>query len=268
MEESKTKLYKALSILAIVIVVLVVVKIAAEIKGYRYIGGGVSASNTISVSGQAEVYGSPDIARISFEVRKEAVRAAEAQTQVNEGVASALSAVRALGIEEKDIKTQNYSSYPKYEYRAAPPVANPSGGVYYPTPGRQVLIGYEASQSVVVTVRNLDNVNALLQALGTADVTNLQGPNFAIDDEDGLKAEARKEAINKARAKAKVLAGDLGVSLVRVVSFSEDGYYPYPAYRTMTAGVAFDSMTVESAPELPMGQETISSNVTITYEIR
>jgi len=95
----------------------------------------------------------------------------------------------------------------------------------------------------------------------------MQGPNFAIDDEDGLKAEARKIAIEKARAKAEVLARDLGVSLVRVVSFSEGGYYPMYSRATsvgMEKGIGDDS----SMPEIPHGEENITSSVTVTYEIR
>lgn len=139
-----------------------------------------------------------------------------------------------------------------------------------PTPGKNVLVGYEASQSVTLTIRDLDKVSAVIEALGAQAVTDIQGPTYAIDKEDELKAEARKEAIEKARKKAEVLARDLGVSLVRVVSFSEDGYYPAPMYRAMSVDKAEGGygMGGSSEPELPQGQEKITSSVTISYEIR
>lgn len=269
MEQSKTNLYQSLTMLTLVAVVLGIAMVVSEIKGYRFIGGGVSASNTISVSGEGEVYGSADIATISFTVRDEAKKVADAQTSVNTKVKATLDALDKLGVDKKDIKTQNYSSYPKYDYsETMVPCASYSGSCPRQNP---VITGYEVSQYVEITVRNLEAVNDIVQALGTAGVSDMQGPNFAIDKEDELKAQARKEAIEKARAKAEVLADDLGVSLVRVVSFSEDGgYYPYA--RTMTAsmgmGGAMEKDVSVPAPELPQGQEKVTSNVTISYEIR
>ena len=266
MEDSKTKLYQALTVLTLITVVLVGAMVVSEIKGYRFIGGGVAATNTISVSGEGEVTASPDIAPVSFSVREEAKKVADAQNKVDVKTKAALAAVRKLGVADKDIKTENYSSYPKYEWHEAtyscmglncPP----------PQPGRQVLIGYEVSQSVTVTVRDLDTTSAIIEALGTAGVTDMQGPNFAIDKEDTLKAEARKQAIEKARTKAEVLARDLGVSLVRVVSFSEGQNYPIYA-RTMMSAEKVDASPAPSLPEIPQGEQKITSQVTVTYEIR
>ncbi len=78
--------------------------------------------------------------------------------------------------------------------------------------------------------------------------------------------EARRKAISDAKTKARVLAKDLGVSLGRVASFSEGGYYPAP---TMYKATMMDVAQGEaSVAEIPKGENTISSNVTITYEIR
>lgn len=266
MENSKTKLFQALTILALLGAVLAGAMIISEVKGYRFIGGGVSASNTISVSGSGEVFAAPDIANISFTVREEAKKVSDAQDKVSAKVKAALAVVRKSGVADKDIKTQNYSSYPKYEWQEGTPYC---AGANCPTyrPGKQVIVGYEVSQTVDIKVRNLESVNGLVDGLAGAGVTEMQGPNFAIDQEDALQAEARKQAIDKAKAKAEVLARDLGVSLVRVVSFSEGNNYPIYA-RTMAAGMALDSAKAVPAPELPQGQNQITSNVTITYEIR
>lgn len=266
MEDSKTKFYKALTVLALLGAVIIVAKTVTEIKGYRFIGGGVSATNTISVSGNGEVFAAPDIANISFTVREEAKKVSDAQDKVAVKVKAVLASVRKLGVADKDIKTQNYSSYPKYEWQEGTVSCM---GLNCPPyrPGKQVIVGYEVSQSVTIKVRNLESVNALVDALGTAGVTDMQGPNFAIDDEDALKAEARKLAIDKARAKAEVLARDLGVSLVRVVSFSEGENYPIYARATMMS-VGKDMAESAPMPELPQGEEKIISKVTVTYEIR
>lgn len=265
MEDSKTKLYKALTVLAMLGVVFVGAKIVTEIKGYRFIGGGVAATNTIAVSGDGEILAAPDIATISFTVREEAKKVSDAQDKVSVKVKAALASVRAQGVADKDIKTQNYSSYPKYEWQEG---AVSCAGLNCPPyrPGKQVIVGYEVSQSVTVTVRNLESVNALVEGLATAGVTEMQGPNFTIDKEDDLKAQARKQAIEKARAKAEILARDLGVTLVRIVSFSEG--QNYPMYATMKSVGLGAAEAAAPTPELPQGEQKITSNVTVTYEIR
>lgn len=266
MEDSKSKFYKALTILALISTVLVGTKVVSEVKGYRYIGGGVSATNTISVSGEGEVLASPDIATISFTVHEESKKVSDAQDMVSKKIKVVIAAVKKVGITDKDIKTQNYSSYPKYEWQEG--TASCMGlNCPPPRPGKQVIVGYEVSQAVTLTVRNLELVNNTVAALGQSEVSDISGPNFAIDKGDDLKAEARKQAIEKARAKAEVLAHDLGVTLVRVVSFSEGQNYPIYA-RAMSMGVGMEKDVSAPAPELPQGEEKITSNVTVTYEIR
>lgn len=266
MEDNKTKLYKALSVFVMLGAVLVAAMVVTEIKSYRFIGGGVSATNTISVSGEGEVFAAPDIANISFTVREEAKNVSDAQDKVTVKTKAALAVIRKLGVADKDIKTQNYSSYPRYEWQEGTVSCM---GMNCPPyhPGKQVIVGYEVSQSITLKVRDLEIVNNIVEGLATAGVTEMQGPNFSIDDEDALKAEARKIAINKAREKAEVLARDLGVTLVRVVSFSEGGYYPMYD-RAMSFSAAKGIGENVALPEIPQGENKITSNVTVTYEIR
>ncbi|KKU80658.1 MAG: hypothetical protein UY07_C0037G0001, partial [Parcubacteria group bacterium GW2011_GWA1_47_8] len=193
MEDSKNKFYKALTVLAIVGVVFVGAKIITEVKGYHFIGGSVPATNTISVTGEGEISAAPDIATVSFTVTEEAKKVSDAQGKVSVKVKAALDATKKLGVADKDIKTANYSSYPKYEWEQSKVVC--VNGMCPPSPGKQVLTGYEVSQTVTITVRDLDVVNPLVLGLANAGVTNMNGPSFAIDKQDELQAEARKEAI-------------------------------------------------------------------------
>ena len=94
----------------------------------------------------------------------------------------------------------------------------------------------------------------------------MSGPNFTIDDEEAFKREARKEAIEDAKEKARILADDLGVDLGRIASFSESGNY-YPVYGMGEAYKTLDSVTSSAPAILPAGENTISADVTITYEI-
>lgn len=246
--------------LQIILIVFLVVFAYNVLFGRSYQKYGDKSENTITFSGHGEVFAVPDIASIYFTISKESKTVKEAQTLVAEIEKKSLDFLKENNILEKDIKTSNASFNPKYDY----------GQIYcitYPCPQRNPkIIGYEASESITIKIRNTDDVGKIMQGLGTLGVSNLNGPNFSIDNKEGLKAEARKKAIDDAREKAKVLARDLGVRLGKITSFSESGDYPVPMYaKTMMAGEASDS----SAPaQIPKGENTISSDVSITYEIR
>lgn len=238
----------------------------SEIKGWKYIGLPVPQSATIAVSGDGEAYGKPDIALASFSVIAEAKTVAEAQKTATEKMNALIAFIKGSGIEEKDIKTTGYNFYPKYEWQEMRIQC-----LTYPCPqppGKQVLTGYEVSQSVEVKIRKIDDAGKVLAGLGEKGATNLSGLTFMVENEDALRAEARKEAIDKAKAKADVLAKDLGVTLVRIVSYNEGGDYPiYNFARTMAAD-AKGGVEMAPVPELPTGENKFVSDVTIVYEIK
>jgi uncharacterized protein len=221
-------------------------------------------SNIITITGHGEVQAVPDIANVYFSIRKDAKTVKEAQASVAEIEKKALDLIRTNNILDKDIKTENASFNPKYEYKYGSVVCNQYGCP--PNPGKNVLVGYEAYESINVKVRNVDDAGKIMEGLGALGVTELSGPNFTIDNEEGLQAQARKLAIDDARLKAKVLAKDLGIRLGKITSFNEGGNYPRPMYDKMMTGASFAESSVPA--ELPMGENTISSDVTITYEIR
>ena len=272
-EEIKNKLFKVIVVLLIILSVYFVVKIFSEIKKGSLLGES-SQPATISFSGHGEVNAVPDIASVYFTISKDAKTAKDAQASVAVVEKKALDFLKSKDIADKDIKTSNASVYPKYEYKQAvcpQPVSigAPDGVVspsYYCPSGKQVLTGYTASESITVKIRKVDDAGIVMQGLGEAGVSDLSGPNFTIDKEDALKAEARKLAIKDAKDKAKILAKDLNVSLVKITSFYENSN-GYPMMYASAMEKAIDSRTPAPA-ELPKGENTISSDVTITYEIR
>lgn len=273
--EQKVKLYRGLKIVLIVFLAVLAANFLSEGRGYRDEN---KTPNTISFSGHGEVTAVPDIANVYFTISKDAATVKDAQAGVAVIEKKALDVLKAKGVADKDIKTANASFNPKYEYRQAvcPQVpmgagtagvtVNPSSPYYCPS-GKQVLLGYTASESITVKVRNTDTVGDIMQSLGTTGVSDLSGPNFAIDNEDSLKAQARKLAIDDAREKAKVLAKDLGVSLSKISSFSESGG-GYPIMYAQSAMMKDSAGGVPAPAVIPKGENTISSDVTITYEIK
>ena len=209
-------LYRALFVFLIVLSLFFVVKLLAEFRSYGMMDS--SESNTITLSGHGEIMAVPDIANIYFTIKKEAKTVKEAQNGVAEIEKRALDFLKENGVADKDIKTIDASFNPKYEWKLRPCPYDPSMGVVSrPCPGgKNELTGYEASESINVKIRNTDNVGKIIQGLGGLGVTDLNGPNFTIDNEDALKAQARKKAIDDAREKAQALAKDLGVRLGKI----------------------------------------------------
>ncbi len=265
--ESQKNLYRAGLTFLIVLSLFFVVKILSEMRAYGMMGG--SESRVITLTGHGEVSAVPDIANVYFTIRKDGPTVKEAQDAVAKVEASALESLKANGVEDKDVQAANASFNPKYEYRYSAKSVPCTAYGCPPRQGSNVVVGYEAYESITVKVRNTDTVGKIMQDLGTLGVTDLNGPNFAIDDEEELKAEARKEAIEDARAKAKVLAKDLGVRLGRVANYSENGNYPMPMYYGKDAMMEQASSGAATNPaSLPKGENTITSDVTITYEIK
>jgi uncharacterized protein YggE len=254
---------------AIAVLVLLAVFLAAAslraFEEYRFVGAGVGATNTITVNGESERFVAPDLATVMFTVSKEGNTASAAQEAATQITNRALAYLEGEGIEEKDIQTSSYSVYPKYEYPNR--ICLPE---YCPPQGNPEIVGYEASQTVTVKVRDIDAAGTVLAGLGDTGVTNLSGPNFTVEDEEDIRREVRKEAIADAKEQARELARDLGVRLVRIVSFSDGGYYqPYYSREAYGMGGADAAMATNApAPELPAGENRIFSQVSITYEIR
>jgi uncharacterized protein YggE len=223
--------------------------------------GHVNPSNvaSISVTGSGKASAAPTIATINFTVQENASAVAAAQDAATKRTDNALAAVKKLGVEDKDIQTNGYNVNPQYEIKPCAP------GVFCPQDTNKIT-GYQVSQSVTVKVRDTAKAGAVLGALGKAGVQNVSGPNFTVDDTSAVMAEARGKAIADARAKAEVLAKQLGVDLGKVVSFSENGGGPMP-YFAQAKGAGMDSIAAP-APTLPTGQNETSVTVTVVYEIK
>ena len=119
-------------------------------------------------------------------------------------------------------------------------------------------------QSLQVKIRNLEKIGAIIQGAADMGANDVSGLQFTVDNEDELKNLAREQAIDEAKNKAKELASQLGVKLVKITNFSESGAFPIPYYgleKTMALGGAAE------APQIETGENKIEITVIITYEI-
>jgi uncharacterized protein YggE len=217
--------------------------------------------NSITISGKGEIIAIPDVATFSFTISETAETVESAQSTATEKNNTALKYLKNEGVDEKDIKTTSYNVYPKYEW------IRPQCAFDGPCPGgNNELVGYTVSQTTKVKVRDTQKAGDILSGIGQIGISNVSGLTFSIDDEEGLKEEARAMAIKDAKEKAEKIADDLGVDLDDVISFSEDsGFrggidYGFDAVMTLEAKSS-------SAPEISVGENTITSRVYVTFEI-
>jgi len=213
-------------------------------------------TNIISVRGTGEVVGTPDVATFSFTVREKGKDEATAKNLMSIKANKAIDFLKQQGIEVKDIKTENYYSNPVYTY--------PSGPVIYS--GDPVITGYEVAQTVSVKVRKIDDAGKILSGIANLKIGEVGSLGFAIDDLDSLKNEAKKLAIEKAKAEAKTIAKNLDVDLERVTGYYEEiPYDPGMGYGGEMNMMAIKDQSV--SPNLQVGQQKITISVSISYEI-
>jgi uncharacterized protein len=216
---------------------------------------------TVSVTGEGEVVAVPDIARFNFSIIEKAPEVEVARENAAKKSNEIIEALKAEGVDEKDIKTDYYNIYPVYRYEER-----------YCTmgwcPGEQVEDGFEVNQTISVKVREQSEVGKFVTLVSDRGVTSLSGIEFTIDDTSALKAEAREAAIADAKVKADQLADNLGVRLGKMVGYYEDEGYAAPYYGGY--GMGGDMMVKEASivPDIPAGENTLTSRVTLTFQIR
>jgi uncharacterized protein YggE len=246
-----TLLQKTLTVLAVILILFVGVKSWNEYVQGKYIGRNVR--DTITVDGEGKVTATPDIARVDLGVYSEGTTVKATQEQNTKKMNAIVAALKDLKIDEKDIQTSQYTISPKYDYSL----------------NQQRIAGYIVSQNVTVKVRDTDSVGTVLGKAGELGANTVGGVQFTIDDPKALEAEARAKAIEDARTKAQALARDLGLTVVKVVTFSEAGRGGVPM---PYAAKAYDMMAQNAVsaptPDVQTGSLDITSNVSVTFEIR
>ena len=211
---------------------------------------GGAPARTMTVTGNGEASGAPDIAVMSIGVETEASTAKAALSQNAASMHATIEKLKARGVAEKDMQTQNLSVSPRYDY-------NTNG-----KPPR--LIGYTATNTVSVKLRDLAEAGSIIDDAVGDGANSLGGISFGFNDPKPLMNEARKDAVKDAREKAELYALAAGVTLGPVLQI-QDGYTaaPSPApYMEMRAVAKADSTPIAT------GESTVSANVTIVYEIR
>ncbi len=204
---------------------------------------------SFSVTGEAKEIIFPNVAELNIGLISEGKDLIELQKENSEKFNKVIQFLKSQGIEERDIKTENYSITPKYRYDKVTEI-----------------VGYTISQGFSVKIRNLNKVGEILSGAVQNGANNIYGPKFTVDDEKVYLDKAREKAIKETKEKAEKIAKIAGFKLGKIVNITESsGYFPppYPVFlKEMGAGVP------GITPQIEPGSQEIKISVTITYEIK
>lgn len=233
------------------IIVFLGTMIRNNIRAYDYIGQADKTERTLALEARGKVVTRPDIAATTIGMTSSGETVGQAQEANTKVMNNLISKLKALGVEDKDIKTTNYNIYPQYDYLE--------------NEGR-VLKGYDVNQNVTIKIRDLDKVNAVIALAGEVGANNVGGLEFTIDDMEVYLTEARRDAMDKIIAKMNNLRDLIGIKFVDVVSYNEysGGSGPYPIYETK----ALDYGIGGAAPVIESGSTDVILNVSIVFEIK
>lgn len=218
----------------------------------------ISSTNTqktdlFTVSGEGKVSVIPDTGIVNLGITINRGDVKSAQSEVNRVMDKITQDIKKLGIEDKDIKTQNYSIYPQYDYQN----------------GANRITGYHVNSNLVVTVRQLEKINSVIDT-ATADGANtVGGVTLTVDEarHKQLLQEARDQAVAEAKVKAESLSRSAGITLGRIVNIQESGDRPIsPLF--LAKEMAADGRGGGADTSISPGSTDISTTVTLFYETR
>lgn len=211
------------------------------------------SAGTIAVSGQGSASARPDMAELSAAVVSTARTAAEAVTANSAAMEKAIAALKAAGVDDKDVATSGFSVMPRFSSPA------PNAPAQNEEPR---IIGYEVRNALTVRVHDLGALGTVLDRLVAAGANEVGGLSLTISDPAKVADSARREAVADARRKAEIYASAAGVRLGRVLRVSERGAGgPEPVAMMMRADMAKASVPVAA------GEQRIGASVDVVWEI-
>lgn len=212
---------------------------------------------SFSVDGEATVSITPDIATFSAGVVTEGEDIAKVTDKNNTDANAIVDFLKEKGIEKKDIKTSNYSISPEYTWTCD---ENDTC--------TDEITGYSMTQSIDVKVRDFSLLGALLAGVVEKGANNVSGPWFELEEADSAEQDARTQAFDKAKEKAEEIAKAGDFKLGRIIGLSEWSDSGYDYYSQRSANLIYEETNDVTASDIQPGEEDVTINVSITYEIK
>ena len=216
------------------------------ISSYQNFNSSAGIANSgIWVTGQGTIEIPADVAQISIGVESREASVADARQKAAEAMESVLDAIRDNGVSEDDIVTTNFNIYPQTVWVE---VSDSLGRHSEPR-----ITGYTVSNTVQVTVRDIDNLSPVVDtaAIAGGDLVRIHSIQFTVDDTSVYAEQIRQIAAADALAKADVYARAMGVTLGPLVYLTEHGSSvpmatAYPQAEMAAMDGAFKSSPISS----------------------
>ena len=202
---------------------------------------------TITIGGTGTAYVAPDTAEITVGVVTEEADAARTHAENAAQTARVHNAVRALGVADRDIQTVHYDFSQRYDMRDG---------------SRSEVIGYTAQNSVVITVRSLNNVGKIIDAALANGANRIDSAS----DTSAAKNEALTDAVRGAKEKAQAVASALGVRLVRIANVYADTQADMPRNENYMPMMMAKGASAAATPIAP-GELSVAATVNVTYVV-
>lgn len=210
---------------------------------------------SINVEGQGEVTVSPDVAYLTVSVVTEEKDAKVAQEKNKEVLEEVYKKLNDLGVAEEDIETLSYNITEIRDYRQIP-MDMAINVEELPNP----VAGYQASNSIKVTIKDIDNVGNIIDGITTERYMTISNLSFGLLDDSKAKEEAIKLAVKDAQGKAKAIADSLDITIKGVSKVTLNDYYDAVSFRS-------EVMAMEGAlKSTPIAPNNIIVNVRVTVE--
>jgi hypothetical protein len=203
---------------------------------------------TISLVASGAIKTTPDKVDISTGVTSEAITAREALDKNTGAMTKVVEALKADGIDPKDIQTTNFSVGPMYEVKAEgkPPV----------------IVGYRVTNQVRITLHDIGKLGAILDRMVSLGANQIDSIEFGVEEPEALKDAARKLALKNVTDNAKLYAEAAGVGLGQILSITEEESSYQPNYAPAAA-----RMELSKAVPIEAGTAAVEVRVRVTWEI-
>jgi uncharacterized protein len=222
---------------------------------------GATVPGTVTVVGEGSVSIDPDIANTTIGVEVVEPTVQEAVSQAREMMDAVIAALQEAGVAEEDLQTSGFNIWAERNYGGPMPMESEG------TNDNAEQVRYHVSNNVQVTVRDLENIEGVLDAAIQAGANNIYGVNFSLSDPTVIESDARAEAVENARTKAEELAGLTGTEVGGVVSISEVVGQGGGYFGGNFAQASRDGLGGGGAGPIAPGQLKMTMQLQITYEL-
>lgn len=207
-------------------------------------------SSSLQVTGTAVVTGTPDLAYITVGVETKNASAEVASQENADRMAQVLTALKELGLTDKQITTSGYNIYSSNQI------------IDRGTENEITITTYHVQNRISIITKDLDNVGKIIDAAIKAGANQIQGIRFDIEDKQEMQLLALENAVKQGKAKAEIMAKSAGITINGLASMSES----YSSYAPMvnTMAVRAEALSQNSTTINP-GEVEVSATVSMNF---